>query len=526
MNVAEFLDNSVPVPVISDAYTISSEFFASGSARKKSVYNLTNRISPAKGMPSVAKDSRMVFFGLSDYIRTYLTRRVTYNDILLTEQFMNRAGSFGTHLPFPKEMWMRVLSEYNGYMPITIEGLEEGSTFFPNEPMVQVTSFDKGFGELAAHIEPLIVGMVSIATARATLTRHWREKIKEAIINDGADSVEAITGVLMWMIHDFGMRAHFCELESRVLGKAHLLSFNGTDTFNAAYSVWKNYGAKDEGVGTSILALAHRNVQGYEQYEELGEYMSFRAINEAARQCGNIASYVSDCYSFRKALDKCADIAVGTGSTVVCRPDSGDAIENIVAVVEKALNLGLVKNGRATRLRFIEGNSVTPEVVDRAFAALKELGVEIDGWGIFGVGGYLRNSCTRDTLSSAYKLAAIGTNEYGVCKLSEDEVKMSIPGRVYLTTPTVDNQTSVWSTPQKENRLKVYYTPGNFDHDNLLEDFVHKRNRALNDFNKYDALMKVNPNFGVRCEHLDKNIQNIRRTTANKYRDTNFEMVK
>lgn len=536
MNIAQFLDKRVPVPMRADAYTISSDSFASGKARERSIYNYTNRISPAKTWPEVAKDSRMVFFGLFDYIRHELTDRVTYDDIIKSKLFMERAGSFGTGLAFNEEMWMDVLYDYNGYLPITIEAVREGSTFFPNEPVIQVTS-NKGFGELAAHVEAIMLGQVAIATARATLTRHWYQTIVDFMVGTGQYTLEEAQAVAVWFIHDFGMRASANELESRVLGKAHLLTFNGTDTFNAAYEAWKDSDPENipPGMGTSILALAHRNVQGYEHFGNLGEFMTFRAINEAARNCGNIASYVSDCYDFGEAVKKCGDLALSTGSIVVCRPDSGDAKSNIMKVIQVAFERNLTvefnNNGTITfgakSLRFIEGNSVRPKLSIEVLEMLYEKGLKVGAWGIFGVGGYLRNECTRDALSSKYALAAIGEDEYPVCKLSENRGKMTVPGRVALTPPMNGNPIiSVHhETPNhdfyntlKVNRLETYYTPGNFDHPALLEDFNIKRDRCHEEFDSYREFALAHPDFGLDCSHLDNIIVGIRETTYTKYR--------
>lgn len=523
MNLKDFLTTPrIPVPLRGDAYTLSSDAFASKKAREKSIYNFTNRTSPAKAWPEVAKDSRMVFFGLQDYIRQQLTDKVTYNDVLEAERFMARAGSFGTGLPFNKTMWLDIVYNHNGYLPLHIEAIPEGSIFFPNEPVIQVTSLHKDFGEIAGHIEAIMVGEVSIASARATLTRHWYQSIVDFLVEKGYDIADA-HATAQWFIHDFGMRASSNEQESRTLGKAHLLTFKGTDTMNAAYEAWKQ-STTDNGVGTSILALAHRNVQGYEYHGKLGEYMAFRAINEAAKNAGDIASYVSDCYNFEKAVDKCASLHRSTGSTIVCRPDSGDAVENVDLVTEVAVANGFYKYGphgeKADGLRFIEGNSVKPELQREIMQMLSDRGLDPGAWGIFGVGGYLRNSCTRDSLSSAYKLAAIGDENYPVCKLSEIEVKMSIPGRVYLDKPTPDNLIGVqaWGYGEGDNRLQTYYHNGSFDFPTLLEDFDVKRERCLREFNEYDWLADKYPEYGLHNDNLGPEILKIRNETVSKYR--------
>ena len=261
-----------------DFYSISSEFFASPKAREKSCYSLVNRRQPSK-VWSVCHDDRMVLFGIQEYIRRVLSVKVTVNDVVEAHKFLQHSHIGGGKLPFPIELWFRVVDEYDGYIPVKIKSLPEGSTFGVNVPYVQVIS-EEGFGELAAHIEAGLVGMVSIATARATLTRHLLERVKDYIREINPNFTEdEILSASRYFIHDFGMRASSCLEESEILGLAHLLSFWGTDTTNAAYLAHK-LGCHPN-TGQSILALAHRNVQGYD--EEKDAFLSIKRAAESVK---------------------------------------------------------------------------------------------------------------------------------------------------------------------------------------------------------------------------------------------------
>lgn len=417
--------DDTPWPIMADAYTISGNIIASKKARQKSTYNFANRVWPLKAMSDVALDNRMVLFGVTDFCRL-LARQTTYIDVMASKEYMDRSHSYGGPLHFPEHLWMRVINEYNGLLPIKIESLPDGSTFWPGEPVIQVTSLDDGFGEIAAHIEGVMVGMVSVATARATLTRHWLERMRDAVraYNPGLDE-QTVLGRAQWMIHDFGMRASSCLQESNILGRAHLLSFNGTDTFNAGFTAWEQ-GASHP-VGTSILALAHRIVQGYES-----EYEAYNSIYNASDP--GIGSYVADCYDFARAVTNClVPLAKQGQNIVVARPDSGDYLDNVLFVVKTAINNGLYttrEDGRKvpTTLRFIQGDSMNPDKVMKCIKAVAALGCDPTAWGIFGVGGYLRNTPNRDVLSSAYKLSAMGHDDQWVIKLSDTPAKLSIPG--------------------------------------------------------------------------------------------------
>lgn len=526
MNKNEFMRGriEVPWPLSGDAYTVAGACLASPEALEKSAYNFTNRYSPKKAFPDVAKDSRMVLYGLTDFIRNHLTRRVTLEQIENANKFMSTAHSFGGPLKFDRTIWERVVKEYDGYLPIKIEALQEGLTFFPNEPVIQVTSLGSGFGEIAALIEAIMVGMVSIATARVTLTRHWYERIKEWCYVDNNMEMS------QFMVHDFGMRASSCAEESELLGKAHLLVFHGTDTFNAAYQA-RMLGAK-EPTGTSILALAHRIVQGYDTENE--------AYENLLKQ-DKIGSYVADCYNYKNAVKNiliplCKS---NPNNIVVARPDSGDYIDNDNYARNQALENGLVVDDetqheynitmyKPSNFTTINGDSMTPRKTELLFRERNAKGFTPTKWGIVGVGGYLRNTPNRDVLSSAYKLCAKGKELTPVIKLSDTPSKMSVPGPTALRRYNNNDklQTTVFMQSEYhifgENAYVTYYDGGLSGEDKFgdecLVPFSTIQERTINDFNRYERFSKKYSDFGLITQScLSKNIQDMQKAMLRKH---------
>ena len=468
MELSDFVKGriQVPTPLNGDAYTVAGEALASAEARQRSIYGLSFRTSPkdAEELHDFCHDDRMVFFGLSDYIRNNLTKPITTKDIDAAEEFMATAHAFGGPLNFDRTVWDRGVNEFGGYLPIRIEALPEGSTFYPGEVPVQVTSLAEGFGEVAALVEANLVGMVSVASTRATMERHLLERIKEyAREDDPAASDAEILFRAQLMVHDFGMRSSSSSEESEVLGKAHLLSFPGTDTFNAAYQAFVQN--DEQRVGSSILALAHRTVQGAKR-----QTAAFARIRKAAGT-GGIAAYVSDCYNFHAAIREeilplALEAARTDGATLVPRPDSGNYLENVMYIVNTAREHGLSKeqaNGRAamTNMRFIQGDSMNWKKMKAVMDELRNSGYSPVNCGIFGVGGWLRNIPNRDTLSVAYKLMAKGEEQEPVVKLSDTRIKMSVSGPVYtLRGQAADQPSTVMQYEQGfagQNALVTFY---------------------------------------------------------------------
>lgn len=511
-----------------DAYTISSNEFASESAKTESGYNVVNRYSPTKNIPDLAHDSRMVMYGLQDWIKDSLTQRVTWPDVVNAMNFMKRSHSFGGHLPFPMKLWHRVTTDHDGFLPLEISAIPEGSTFFPNEPIIQVRSTSPGFGEFAALIEKSLLGRVSTASACATLCRHWLERMRDQVRIDlttlGQDfNDEDVDKNARFQIHNFGARACLLDDESIILGKAHLLSFHGTDNFDAAYSAWVE-GALDP-TGTSIMALAHRNVQGHKTEDDA----FIAGIKATNGQSVRIVSLVADCYNYFDAVERICVMAKENKDVIhVIRPDSGDAFTTLIAIFNACVHHGLFKEVNGLKLpsnvRFIYGDSVKPykqfEVMDK----LRSMGMLPTQWGIWGVGGYIVNTPNRDIFSSAYKLCYT-YDQQGVVKLSEDTGKLSIPFWNSILRRFDGNQEiTVWP----KHILFTKYEPQTVLNETVYrnghQDFRRNgnfndiQNRVIRDFDKHKDFAKVNPDFGLNRENLHPEIRRVQDEFFKQYR--------
>ncbi|MCI0562433.1 MAG: hypothetical protein MN733_28440, partial [Nitrososphaera sp.] len=194
---------------------------------------------------------------------------------------------------------------------------------------------------------------------------------------------------------------------------------------------------------------------------------------------------------------------------IVARPDSGDPTWNCTFIAAVAKEAGLSDDGSATKLRFIQGDSMNPTKVQTIFNALHDRGYNSVGWGIFGVGGWLRNTATRDLFSSAYKLCACGRFER-VAKLSHTPAKMSIPG----LTSIVRDEVACFSGPSvfpfdtrgDDVRLPAYINGKFFEEYDV--PFCDIQDATIKDF---DRFADVSPFYGdVGFEQPDVCSEEIR----------------
>ena len=479
----------------SDAYTVGGNLFQSVIAKEVSKYYITFRrqLHTVNSTLYNEGDDRMAFDGLGDLLEELFYEPITHIEIDTTVEFLKtfRATPIGlANYDFPEELWRTVVDEFNGRPPIKIKAMPSGSVVYPNEPIVQIESSslpEKEMGELAAWFESTFL-KVWAPSERITQNEHWLSKLKGMIRDvEGEDGSEE--DIHFWaslMLTDFGDRAAICNKESEVLGKAHLLTFPGTDTCQGAYQAWESAGRIP--IGSSVNALAHRNVQAYKTEKECYDALYNASSNNS------ISSYVSDCYEFYDAnINHLLPLALKSakeknGKIVVSRPDSGNAKEQVIWLCKLAIRHGLYTektNSKGetwkygTTFKFIEGDGMTWESQWEIIEALLEQGFAPHGWGLFGVGGGLRNALKRDNTSAKYALCAIGIDDEGVVKFSDTLGKTTLPGPFKILRDKIsleNKQTIVFENEDGEDAMVVYFDGSNIwkpfgpgQDDNFLE---------------------------------------------------------
>jgi nicotinamide phosphoribosyltransferase len=530
--------HKTPRLLVADAYTIGSNPFESEDAKNKSTYYITFRKKLSTVNPDLYDkgNDKMIFGGLQRILDKLFYEPITHAEIDAAKEFLKNAKVSSTgyrEFHLPEEMWRTVVDKYNGRPPIEIFAMPEGSVVYPNEPIVQVTSksLDKEqMGVLGAWFESKLLHVWAVSE-RITQNQHWFQYLLETFkkINPELTNAEAEFFASI-MLHDFGDRAGITAEESEELGMAHLYTFPGTDTFAGAYQAYMNCEGKDTtGLFGSVNALAHRNVQSYEF-----EGDCYTAIYDASAN-GEFISMVADCYDYKFAVENYLlplakrSIVENNGKIVVARPDSGDALEQILWTINLAVEHGLyttkVIAGKewkfATSLHFIEGDGLTFGVMKKIINALIDNGFMPYSWGLFGVGGGLRNALKRDNTSAKYALCAVGSKDKGV-------VKYGMPGKTTLPGPFKvlrsmeafeKRETIIGAQETGENAMVLF-----FDGSNIWEpfgigqddDFFTIKKRIHTQFGMYPNSLETAENKNYPAS---KFILNEREKLLNKYQN-------
>lgn len=523
--------HKTPRPLMSDAYTINGYVFESPEATEASEYYLTFRKFPKAFEPHyTGNDNRIVFAGLQPLLDILFYDPITYEEIDETLRALKGRKATGVgfeDFEFPEAMWRQVVDECGGYLPLEIEALPEGSVAYPGEPVLRVRATKPGFGPLVPWFESTLLH-VWAPTERLTAARHfykWAYGLIRLVEPKSVDDASCELFARL-MIHDFGDRAATCGQESELVGKVHNYVFYGTDTFRAAYQNMKN--GAPAAFGSSVKALAHRIVQGYEQ-----EFDCYGFMFDSAGK-NEFLSMVGDCYDYWYALEnKLIPLALKaqaeqSGKIVVARPDSGNSMDMVIGTLNKARDAGLMTSYTcadgaerfvAGSLRFIVGNGESyKSAMDIVLAALAAGYVP---WrcGVFGIGGHLRNNLNRDHMSTKFALCAVGENSRPVIKLSEERGKRTLP-KVKVLRNSEALQTGCtlvlpMEQPENPDALVPYYN-GSLDAPfgtGFTDDFLTIEKRVMEDF---DAMPTVAGETSLALdEEIEKLITKYRHNSVN-----------
>ena len=346
----------------------------------------------------------VLFFGLQMFLLDYLSERVRDADIDQAEEIASAHG-----LPLNRDGWQRVIKKHDGFLPLEIEALPEGSVVPAGIPLIQVRTTDPELFWLATYVETALLRAIWYPSTVATVSHGVKQTIRAALEKSAEPAVAA--AVLPSRLHDFGARGAASFEQAGIGGLAHLVNFTGTDTLTALLYGRAFY---DEPMaGYSIPAAEHATMTAW---GEAGEAEAFRNMIRRFGGPGKFVAVVSDSYDIHRAVshtwgETLKEDVRQMGGTLVVRPDSGDPTIVPIEVIERLGDaFGFSTNARgykvlSAEVRVIQGDGVNPKsialILDRLLAK---------GWSAeniaFGMGAGLLQKVNRDTLRFAMKANA------------------------------------------------------------------------------------------------------------------------
>lgn len=448
----------VPVSVMTDSYK-ATHFMQYPAASKMVAYGEFR-----SGFNKDTYDQRLVSYGIRYLIDNYVSQQWSMEDVAKADLF------YQTHLapnfskfPFPRPLFEKFVQENNGYFPVTIEALPEGTVVHCRVPVYQITASDE-YAPLCTFLETLLT-MVWYPTSVATLSRRARDVVEKSFdhTSDGGLDSPLVDSKLV----DFGFRGCTSIEQSIIGGCAHLLNFNASDTMSASYYAQFHLNS-GQPVASSIPATEHSVMTSWPSEKA--------AIENMLDKFGEgLFSVVMDSYDYAAALNEVLPSVmskkVGKGGYMILRPDSGDPTEAVLmALVAAEKVFGCDVNNKGFKVirgcGVIQGDGIDIEVMQKIAGAVEAAGFSADNVA-YGMGGGLLQKVNRDTMSFATKLNHIVYKDGGPTDVMKqpqsDSGKFSLPGVLAVKRvngiPTVFPKDS-GEVADEENMLQVVYDQG------------------------------------------------------------------
>lgn len=382
-----------------------------------------------------SKGDIMVPFGLQLFIKKYLTTPITLADVDEAEAFAKAHGE-----PFNRAGWEKVVNVHNGYLPLTIRAVPEGTRVPSGNAIVTVECTDPDLPWLASYIETALLRAVWYGTTIATNDyKNWRAIRRFALETSDTEDLVPFT------LHDFGGRGVSSGESAEVAGAAHLVYFMGSDTIEGVRAANHYYNSPMSAF--SVPATEHSIQCSYGQMNQR-EYLE-TVIDQYAKP-GAIVSIVIDGYdTFREAQTLCSfkEKIIASGGRIVFRPDSGDPLEIIPRLLQmQEMAFGATINTKGFKVinnvGIIQGDGVDHDSMVAILEKITSLGYSASNI-VFGSGGGLLQKVNRDTYKFAMKASAVLVGKKWVDIFKDpvtDPGKKSKSGRLSLFKSTMTSE--------------------------------------------------------------------------------------
>ncbi|MBR3197837.1 MAG: nicotinate phosphoribosyltransferase [Methanobrevibacter sp.] len=456
--------------LLTDSYKVTHHYFYPKGTEKIYSY-LESRVG--------AEFNKTIFYGLQYIIKKYLEGSV------VTQEKIDEADSIiSTHIGegiFNKKGWEHILDNYDGRLPIEIKAVAEGTPVEVGNALMTVENTDKKSCWLPNYLEPLLLQVWYPSTV-ATLSAEVRK-----LCNFYLEITGSLKDNLDFMLHDFGYRGATSTESSRLCGSAHLLSFSGTDTI-PSLSIPVNYYNDPNIYGFSVQATEHSVMTSLGPEGEISQVLN--VIDNAK---DGVLSIVIDSYNYKNLLaeagksgselnDAILNFLDGENNKVVFRPDSGDPVSTTIDclnLLSEGFGSHLTDKGYKVfdlNIGLLWGDGLNYQKIRDILFAMKSAGWAAQNI-IFGMGGGLHSSVTRDTQRNAFKCSAqLRDGEWhDIFKNPLDSSKKSKTGRFKL----IKQNNSFKTVPidsEGEDCLQTVFRNGEL----LIDDkFGDIKNRAL-----------------------------------------------
>jgi len=359
----------------------------------------------------------LVFIGLQAFLREYLSVPITQEMIDFAEKIVIKHGE-----PFNRSGWEYILRNHNGYLPVQIKAVDEGTVIKLKNVLLSIVNTDPECYWLTSFVETALLRAIWYPTSVASNSYKSKKIISDALERTGTPSL------IDFKLNDFGARGVSSYESSALGGLGHLAIFMGTDNMPGVLAAMEYYDSDISGF--SIPAMEHSTVTSWGKENETE---AFRNMLKQYGKPGALIACVSDSYDIYEACKKWGtelkDEVINSGAVVVIRPDSGnpsDVVVRCLYILEKYF--GSTTNSKNYRVlnnvRIIQGDGIDHKSIHSILFCMEIAGFSADNIA-FGQGGGLLQMVNRDTFEFAMKCSAARINDEWV-EVYKDPITSSL----------------------------------------------------------------------------------------------------
>ena len=357
------------------------------------------------------KFDNTMFYGLQYFIKQYLSGQV------VTEEKIQQAKKlWDAHLGpglFNESGWRHILDKHNGHLPVRIKAVPEGTVVKTGNVLVTVENTDPEVPWLTNFLESILLQVWYPITV-GTLSREVKKNLINYLKKTTSYNPEEISGVVAFMLHDFGFRGVSSVESSGLGGSSHIINFMGTDTVSAILFAQEFYNTENP-LAFSIPASEHSTMTSW------GEQFEVKAMeNMLDSYPTGLVACVSDSFDIIRACrdywgTALRDKILSRDGRLVIRPDSGDPVQTLKQIFHILWDkFGGTTNDKGFKVldphvRVIQGDGVNYESISDICDMMIEEGFSVENIA-FGMGGALLQKVDRDTQKFAFKCSSITIN--------------------------------------------------------------------------------------------------------------------
>lgn len=396
-------------------------------------------------------------------------------------------------IDFDRTGWDIILNEYNGFLPVSIKAVKEG-TLLPNGNAmftIELSKPDDRIFWIVSWLEDFLM-KVWYTCNIGTISFFTKKMLMEMA------SLTSEAPFVNYQYINFGDRGSSTPESAKVGSVSHLIMFNSTETTSALEYIIDNYNVDltdANKITATIPASEHSSITSW------GRAREFDFVHNMLEKYKHRAliACVGDSYDIYNFTDKVTSgslkekIESNDYPNFVIRPDSGCAVEVINRMLDimERNNVAYTVNSKGykvfTHYKILYGDGITMETMQDILSTMILRKYSTENF-VFGSGGFLMQQHDRDSLALAIKCSSIEFNDGTSRDVFKDPItapnKVSKKGRVVACidengeyTTCLESEIPVNST----NALHLMFVNGKLVN---TETFFEIRERANNELLK------------------------------------------